>query len=85
MHVRCGDGWAGWPDEAPFDRIIVTAAAPDVPRPLLDQLADGGRMIIPVGPAEGRQDLYLVWKSRDGEVRRRALLPVRFVPVTGDH
>lgn len=85
VHVRQGDGWAGWPDEAPFDRIIVTAAAPELPEPLLEQLADGGRMIIPVGPAGGRQDLYLVWKTRDGELKSRAILPVRFVPVTGDH
>jgi protein-L-isoaspartate(D-aspartate) O-methyltransferase len=85
VHVRQGDGWAGWPSEAPFDRIIVTAAAPELPEPLLDQLTDGGRMIIPVGPAGGRQDLYLVWKTREGEVKSRAILPVRFVPVTGDH
>jgi protein-L-isoaspartate(D-aspartate) O-methyltransferase len=85
VHVRQGDGWAGWPDEAPFDRIIVTAAAPDLPEPLLEQLADDGRMIIPVGPAGGRQDLFLVWKTREGEVKSRAILPVRFVPVTGDH
>lgn len=85
VHVRQGDGWAGWPAEAPFDRIIVTAAAPELPEPLLEQLADGGRMIIPVGPPGGRQDLYLVWKTREGEVKSRAILPVRFVPVTGDH
>lgn len=85
VHVRHGDGWAGWPSEAPFDRIIVTAAAPELPAPLLEQLANGGRMIIPVGPAGGRQDLVLVWKTREGEVKTRELLPVRFVPVTGDH
>jgi protein-L-isoaspartate(D-aspartate) O-methyltransferase len=85
VHVREGDGWAGWPEEAPFDRIIVTAAAPELPEPLLEQLADGGRMIIPVGPAGGRQDLVLVWKTASGEVKTREVLPVRFVPVTGDH
>ena len=85
VHVREGDGWAGWPEEAPFDRIIVTAAAPELPEPLLEQLADGGRMIIPVGPAGGRQDLVLVWKTASGEVKTRKVLPVRFVPVTGDH
>jgi len=85
VHVRQGDGWAGWPDEAPFDRIIVTAAASEVPSPLLEQLADGGRMILPIGPPGGRQELILVWKTRAGEVKTRELLPVRFVPVTGDH
>jgi protein-L-isoaspartate(D-aspartate) O-methyltransferase len=85
VHVRAGDGWAGWPDEAPFDRIIVTAAAPELPEPLLAQLADDGRMIMPVGPHGGTQQLMLVWKSRDGELKSRELLPVRFVPVTGEH
>jgi protein-L-isoaspartate(D-aspartate) O-methyltransferase len=70
VRFRCGDGTAGWPEEAPFDRIIVTAAAPRLVEPLLDQLAPGGRLVIPVG---GRyfQTLQLVEKDRDGTVRTR--------------
>jgi len=84
VHVRIGDGYAGWPGHAPFDGIIVTAAAPGVPQPLLDQLKPGGRMIIPV---EGRlfgQDLLLIEKDSDGRIARRTVLPVVFVPLTGE-
>jgi len=77
--VRTGDGFAGWPEKAPFDAIVVTAAPEQVPPPLIDQLADGGRMIIPVGPTDGVQRLTLITKS-DGRVSRRELAPVRFVP-----
>jgi protein-L-isoaspartate(D-aspartate) O-methyltransferase len=79
VQVRTGDGYHGWPEHAPFDLIVVTAAAEAIPPPLVAQLADGGRMIIPVGPALGSQNLVLVTK-RDGRVRTRTLLPVRFVP-----
>jgi protein-L-isoaspartate(D-aspartate) O-methyltransferase len=79
--VRAGDGYAGWPEAAPFDRIIVTAAAPHIPRPLLDQLGPGGRMVIPLAGADS-DTLYLVEKDRHGRVRKRAILPVRFVPFT---
>jgi protein-L-isoaspartate(D-aspartate) O-methyltransferase len=79
IRTRVGDGWAGWPEAAPFDAIIVTAAAEAVPPPLLAQLKDGGRMIIPLGPHGGAQDLVLVTK-RDGRVATRPLIPVRFVP-----
>jgi len=79
--VRAGDGYKGWPDAAPFDAIIVTCAPDHVPQPLVDQLKEGGRMIIPVGPA-GEQELYVLRKKGD-KIERRAVLPVRFVPMTG--
>jgi protein-L-isoaspartate(D-aspartate) O-methyltransferase len=78
--VRAGDGYAGWPERAPFDRIIVTAAAPHVPQPLIDQLRPGGRLVIPVGSGEDEQ-LMLIRKDSQGRVSRRAILPVRFVPL----
>ena len=83
VEVRIGDGYRGWPERAPFDRILVTAAAPDVPQPLLDQLAPGGRMVIPVGAGPFAQNLVLIEKRPGGEVRRTVVLPVRFVPFTG--
>lgn len=79
--VRAGDGYKGWPEHAPFDAIIVTCAPERVPQPLVDQLKEGGRMIIPVGDF-GNQELYLLQKKK-GRVERRAVLPVRFVPMTG--
>jgi protein-L-isoaspartate(D-aspartate) O-methyltransferase len=81
VHVRIGDGYAGWPEEAPFDAIIVTCAPERIPEPLTQQLKEGGRMIIPVGGRRG-QELYLLEK-RNGKLERRAVLPVRFVPMTG--
>lgn len=81
IFVRAGDGYKGWPEAAPFDAVIVTCAPENVPQPLVDQLKDGGRMIIPVGPA-GNQDLILLTK-RGEKLERRAVLPVRFVPMTG--
>ena len=84
VYVREGDGYAGWPELAPFDGIIVTAAAPEIPPPLLDQLKPGGRLVIPVGEAHGEQDLLLVEMGEAGEVRERSVLPVRFVPLTGE-
>jgi len=80
IHIRCGDGYVGWPDAAPFDRIIVTAAPDHVPQPLIDQLKPGGKMIIPVGSMD--QDLVLIEKSQQG-IGRRSTIPVRFVPMTG--
>lgn len=85
VHLRIGDGFAGWPEAAPFDGIIVTAAAPEVPPPLLEQLKPGGRMIIPVGRRFGAQDLVLIEKDAAGKVVRHELLPVIFVPLTGNH
>jgi protein-L-isoaspartate(D-aspartate) O-methyltransferase len=81
--AREGDGYYGWEQQAPFDRILVTAAAEHIPPPLVQQLKPGGRMVIPVGPKWGNQELLLVSKSEDGEIVTRALLPVRFVPLTG--
>ncbi|MBA3512471.1 protein-L-isoaspartate(D-aspartate) O-methyltransferase [Sphingomonas sp.] len=80
--VRHGDGYAGWPQYAPFDGIIVTAGAPHVPKPLLDQLKPGGRMVIPVGPADSIQQLKLIAKDSRGRVREEIIIPVRFVPLT---
>ncbi|MEE8499094.1 MAG: protein-L-isoaspartate O-methyltransferase, partial [Kiloniellales bacterium] len=83
--TRVGDGYNGWPEGAPFDGIVVTAAAGHVPPPLIAQLKPGGRMVIPVGPAFMVQQLVLVTKAKDGTLRTRQLLPVRFVPLTGRH
>ncbi len=83
--VRTGDGYFGWPDVAPFDGIIVTAAAGHIPPPLLEQLKPGGRMVIPVGPLLGQQHLTVVERAADGRVKTRQLFPVRFVPLTGQH
>ncbi|MDI7269236.1 MAG: protein-L-isoaspartate(D-aspartate) O-methyltransferase [Myxococcota bacterium] len=80
--VREGDGYRGWPEEAPFDAIVVTAAPPEVPPPLVEQLAPGGRLVAPVGDL--LQDLIVIEKATDGSVARRSVLPVRFVPMTGE-
>ena len=82
VSVRHGDGYAGWPEYGPFDGIIVTAGAPHVPKPLLDQLKPGGRMVIPVGPADSVQQLKLITKDSLGRAREEAIIPVRFVPLT---
>lgn len=79
--VRAGDGYAGWPDEAPFDAIIVTCAPDHIPQPLVDQLKEGGRMVIPVGERYGIQKLIRLTKI-NGEVRQEEVLDVRFVPLT---
>ena len=83
IKTKTGDGYFGWPTHAPFDAIIVTAAAGHVPPPLVQQLAPGGRMIIPVGSPYEVQHLVLVEKSTEGKVTSKTLLPVRFVPLTG--
>ena len=80
IHYRVGDGWLGWPEEAPFDAIIVTAAAHTWPQALIKQLAEGGRMVIPIGEQDWSQTLWLVTK-RDGELIKESLGPVRFVPL----
>jgi protein-L-isoaspartate(D-aspartate) O-methyltransferase len=80
IQVRARDGYQGWPEAAPFDAIIVTCAPEQVPQSLVDQLRDGGRMIIPVGPL-GDQELVLLHKQ-GGQLEQRAVLPVRFVPMT---
>jgi len=79
--VKIGDGYQGWPDEAPFDRIIVTAAPEEIPQKLVEQLKPGGRMVLPVGPQWWGQDLLIVEKDEKGKVTKRESLPVRFVPM----
>ena len=83
VKVRIGDGYFGWPEEGPFDGIIVTCAAGHIPPPLIAQLRLGGRMVIPVGGVYEVQRLMVVTKDREGKVRTNELLPVRFVPMTG--
>jgi protein-L-isoaspartate(D-aspartate) O-methyltransferase len=82
--VKAGDGYAGWPEHAPFDGIIVTAAAEHIPPPLLEQLKPGGKLVIPVGEHRGYQELLLVEVDEQGEISKRSVLPVRFVPLTRD-
>jgi protein-L-isoaspartate(D-aspartate) O-methyltransferase len=82
--VRAGDGYAGWPEHAPFDGIIVTAAAEQIPPPLLKQLKPGGRLVIPVGEHWGSQELMIVEVDSSGAVSKQSVLPVRFVPLTRD-
>jgi len=79
VHIKVGDGYKGWPEEAPFDAIIVTCAPEKVPQPLVDQLKDGGRMVIPVGERFAQQ-LYLLEK-KNGQLKESITLPVRFVPM----
>lgn len=79
---RAGDGYLGWPEKAPFDAIIVTAAPDIVPPALLDQLKPGGRIVVPVGPEQEVQNLMLIEKREDGKTIQRNLMPVRFVPMT---
>ena len=83
VHVKAGDGYKGWREHAPFDAIIVTAAPDHVPQPLVEQLKEGGRMIIPVGKTFA-QELYLLEK-RGGVVKQTAVIPVKFVPLTREH
>ena len=79
--MRVGDGYKGWPEKAPFDGIVVTAAAPRVPQALVDQLKPGGRMVIPVGERWEVQQLLLIVRKADGTVEQKNVLPVRFVPL----
>lgn len=85
VHTRHGDGYYGWPEAAPFDGIVVTAAASQIPPPLLDQLKPGGRMVIPIGATFLVQQLMLVEKLADSSIHTEALLPVAFVPLVGGH
>jgi protein-L-isoaspartate(D-aspartate) O-methyltransferase len=82
VETRVGDGYRGWPDAAPFDSIIVTAAPDHVPSALVEQLKPGGRMVIPVGATSWGQDLLLIRKEADGRTVTKRTLPVRFVPLT---
>ncbi len=81
IHVRIGDGYQGWPGKEPFDKIIVTAAPPKIPKPLIEQLKPGGRMVLPVG--RRYQNLIVITKDEEG-VHQENVLPVRFVPMTGE-
>jgi protein-L-isoaspartate(D-aspartate) O-methyltransferase len=81
IHLRAGDGYAGWKEAAPFDAIVVTAAPDHVPQPLIDQLAVGGRLIIPVGASY--QELIRITRGAEG-MARESIIPVRFVPMTGE-
>lgn len=85
VHTRIGDGYKGWPEHAPFDGILVTAAPDHVPQPLIDQLKPGGRMVIPVGPEGHIQQLRLIQKDADGNVSEEFIESVRFVPLTRDN
>jgi protein-L-isoaspartate(D-aspartate) O-methyltransferase len=85
IHYRVGDGYYGWSEASPFDVIMVTAAVESVPGPLIEQLAPGGRMILPVGKLRYSQDLILLQKDLDGELNSSSLLPVTFVPLAGEH
>jgi len=82
VQVRVGDGYQGWPEAAPFDIILVTAAPDHVPPPLLEQLRPGGRMVVPVGPVHDVQSLQVLEKDREGGTSVREVIPVRFVPLT---
>jgi len=84
VNVRAGDGYYGWPEAAPFDAIVVTAAPDAVPPRLVEQLKEGGRMVIPVGEQWSGQELIRLTK-KGGKMETEKLLPVRFVPLTGDH
>ncbi|UCD00270.1 MAG: protein-L-isoaspartate(D-aspartate) O-methyltransferase [Phycisphaerales bacterium] len=84
VFVKAGDGFFGWPEHAPFDAIIGTAAAGRIPDPLVQQLKPGGRMILPYGPPAGFQYLVLMTKDQRGNLQKSAVMPVRFVPMTGE-
>ncbi len=83
--VRNDDGYFGWPEHAPYDGVIVTAAAPHIPQPLIDQLQTGARLVIPVGLPYSYQELMVVEKKANGEIEMQKILGVSFVPLTGEH
>ncbi|MBL95318.1 MAG: protein-L-isoaspartate O-methyltransferase [Magnetovibrio sp.] len=83
IRMCVGNGYFGWKEKAPFERIIVTAAAPRIPPSLVSQLKPGGRMVIPIGQPDGPQNLIVIDKNIDGKLVERSVLPVRFVPLTG--
>ena len=84
VFVKAGDGYFGWPEKAPFDAIIGTAAAERIPEPLIEQLKPGGRMILPYETTLGFQYLVLITKDEKGELQKKNVMPVRFVPMTGE-
>lgn len=83
--LKTADGYDGWPEHAPYDGIIVTAAAPEIPPPLIEQLKPGARLVIPVGLPYSYQELVVVEKQADGKIQRKTILGVSFVPLTGEH
>lgn len=85
IETHCGDGYLGWPEYAPYDGIIVTAAAPRIPPSLIEQLKPGARLVIPVGMRYMPQELLVVEKRHDGGLSHKNTLPVAFVPLTGNH
>ncbi len=84
IQTKIGNGYKGWAEHAPFDRIILTAAPEEIPQPLIDQLAPGGIMIAPVGSVDRNQVLTKITKDKEGNISRKKMLPVRFVPMTGE-
>jgi protein-L-isoaspartate(D-aspartate) O-methyltransferase len=84
VHTRSGDGYRGWPEQAPFDAIMVTAGARELPAPLVEQLKPGGKLVIPVGPQLTGQQLLVIEKDASGKTKTRNVLAVRFVPLTGE-
>ena len=80
VYVKCGDGFLGWPEAAPFDAIIITCAPPEVPEPLIEQLAEGGRLIVPVG---SQFQMLTLYKKVEGELQKTKIIPVLFVPMKG--
>ena len=84
VEIRCSDGYLGWPEKGPFDGIVVTAAAPEVPPVLLEQLKPGGRMVIPIGLPYSHQELMLVTRDQQGKTETRDILTVAFVPMVED-
>ena len=84
VQVRCGDGTLGWPEEAPFDGIVVSAGGPQVPDTLKHQLKTGGRLVIPIGRSKAYQELVRVTRVADDEFQAEDLVPVRFVPLVGE-
>ncbi len=85
VEVRIGDGYFGWPEQAPFDGILIAAAIDEIPRPLIDQMRNGSRLILPHGDPARSQDLMVLEKTADGQLEKHSIIPVRFVPLTGDH
>ena len=83
VFLRLGDGFFGWPEAGPFDAILIKESMDELPAPLLNQLRRGGRMVLPLGPASGAQQLTLIEKTMDGRIRQRSIMPVRFAPMQG--
>ena len=84
VSVKQGDGWFGWSEHAPYDKIMITAVAPQIPPELVDQLKIGGTMVLPVGAYDGYQELVVIRKTTTNETQQKTILPVRFVPMTGE-